>query len=94
MAVVAPEGGEDLVEKALREEAELNAVLDQVRERFAEKAADEGDEDLSREAFKELVIELMPNDPPDERDLEAAFKLADEDGGGTVGVARTSASKL
>ena len=51
---------------------------------FAAKAAKYQSEELSKVAFKELVKEIMAADPPNKKDLDVAFDIADENKGGTV----------
>lgn len=56
------------------------------KKQFNAKAKAEGTEALSKAAFKALVKVLMQGekDKPSDKDLDAAFVLADEDKGGTV----------
>ena len=59
-----------------------------VRDRFRAKAATQGAPDLLKPAFKALVKELLAEQGesrvPSDKDLDAAFVVADEDKGGTV----------
>jgi hypothetical protein len=76
-----PAAGRSLEEDTFANEA--------VREAFKQACLENNQEDLNQEQFKELVKKLMKGVnsetslPPD-KDLDAAFILADEDKGGTV----------
>ena len=86
----------DKATKPRPEDAEKTLVMETlVRERFAAYSdAISESHDLTMHAFRGLVRELLsdpevtdPEDhiePPSDKDLDAAFELADEDKGGTV----------
>jgi hypothetical protein len=74
----------------MEKNADYDGLTDQdiseLKTLFRAKTTQDGTTDLTKESFKSLVTQIVKEagEPPSEKDLEAAFLLADEDRGGTV----------